>query len=163
MNAIELLKKQHRQVEQLFKEYEKLGDRAHAEKERIFTQIADNLAAHASIEERFFYPSVNAEDTEDLLLEAAEEHLAVKRVIADLLDLASSDETFDAKMKVLQELVDHHVGEEEEELFPKVKKAVEKDALEDLGIQMEASFLELLQTEPRADVPAETAHAAPIH
>jgi len=133
------------------------------DKQRVFTLIADNLAAHASIEERYFYPSVNSEDTEEILLESAEEHLAAKRVIADLLDLPSSDETFDAKVKVLQDMVDHHVDEEEHTLFPKVRKAVDKQSLEDLGIQMEAAFAELLQTEPRADIPAETDVAAPIH
>jgi len=163
MNALDLLKKQHRQVEALFKEYEKLGDEAMEDKQRVFTLIADNLAAHASIEERYFYPSVNSEDTEEILLESAEEHLAAKRVIADLLDLPSSDETFDAKVKVLQDMVDHHVDEEEHTLFPKVRKAVDKQSLEDLGIQMEAAFAELLQTEPRADIPAETDVAAPIH
>lgn len=163
MDAIELLKQQHREVEELFEKYEKLGEKASAQKMEIFTQIADRLAAHASIEEKFFYPAVNGDDTEDILLESAEEHLAAKRVIADLLDLLPTDETFDAKVKVLQELIDHHVGEEEKELFPKVKKMVEKDALVDLGIQMEATFQELLQSEPRADVPAETDHAAPVH
>lgn len=163
MDAIELLKQQHREVEALFEKYEKLGDKASAEKERLFTQIADRLAAHASIEEKFFYPSVNGDDTEDLLLEAAEEHLAAKRVIADLLDLPPTDETFDAKVKVLKELIEHHVGEEEKELFPMVKKMAEKDALMDLGIQMEVMFKELLQSEPRADVPTETDHAAPVH
>lgn len=163
MDAIELLKAQHREVEELFEKYEKLGEKAAAEKMKIFTELADRLAAHASIEERYFYPAVNSDNTEDILLESAEEHLAAKRVIADLLDLAPTDETFDAKVKVLKELIEHHVEEEEEELFPKVKKEVEKDALADLGIQMEATFQELLQSEPRSDVPAETDHAAPVH
>jgi hypothetical protein len=130
---------------------------------KLFTQIADKLAAHASIEERFFYPAANSDDTEDILLESAEEHLAAKRVIADLLDLLPTDETFDAKVKVLQELIEHHVEEEEEELFPKVRKLAEKDALMDLGIQMEAHFKELLQSEPRSEIPAQTDEAAPIH
>ena len=162
MNAIELLKKQHQEVDELFEKFEKAGEKAFEEKQRLFIQIADRLAAHASIEEKFFYPAVNTEETEDILLESAEEHLGVKRILADLLELRPSDETFDAKVKVLQELVEHHVEEEEKQLFPKVRKMAEKDALEDLGIQMEAMFNELLQSEPRANVPAETDHAASV-
>ncbi len=84
-------------------------------------------------------------------------------MIADLLDLAPTDETFDAKVKVLQELIDHHLGEKEDEPFPKVKKLFEKQELEDLGIQMEAPFNELIQTELRTDILAETDHPASAH
>lgn len=163
MDAIELLEQQHQEVAELFEKYEKLGEGKRAEKERLFTRIADRLAAHAKIEELYFYPAANADPTEDLLLEAAEEHLAAKRVMADLLDLPPTDETFDAKVKVLKELVEHHVGEEEGELFPKVRKLTEKAALVDLGIQMKLTFDELLQTEPRMVVPTETDHAVSVH
>src|SRR5882757_872578 len=100
MNAIDMLKQQHRDVEELFSSYEDLGKNAEQSKQRIFKEIADALALHATIEERHFYPAVKAKRTEDILLEALEEHLGIKRVIADLLQITSADETFDAKLKV---------------------------------------------------------------
>src|SRR4051794_34701004 len=110
MSAIDMLESQHREVEDLFKQYENAkGPKA---KENLFFQIADKLAVHAAIEEKHFYPAAKSKETEDLVIEAAEEHLSVKRLIADLLKLDTKDETFDAKVKVLQEQVDHHVEEE---------------------------------------------------
>src|SRR5689334_6390135 len=120
MNAIKMLKQQHREVEALFEQLEKA--RTSAQRQKVFDQIADALAAHATIEERHFYPSVKKKDTQDILLESTEEHLAIKRVIADLLDCEPSDERFEAKAKVLKDEVEHHVEEEEGELFPKVQK-----------------------------------------
>src|SRR5690242_12952688 len=113
MDAIEMLKSQHREVEAFFKKYEEKGDGAEKGKQQLFESIADALAMHATIEERHFYPAVRAKRTEDILLEALEEHVGIKRVIADLLKIDSSEETFDAKVKVLKEQVEHHVEEEE--------------------------------------------------
>ena len=101
MNAIELLESQHREVEELFEAFEKASSTAG--KRKVVDTICDKLTVHAAIEERNFYPAVKAKATEDLLLEALEEHLAAKRVIADLLDLQPSDDTHDAKVKVLKE------------------------------------------------------------
>ncbi|HXN40338.1 MAG TPA: hemerythrin domain-containing protein, partial [Myxococcaceae bacterium] len=89
-------------------------------------------------------------------------HLAVKRVIADLLQMEPGDENFDAKVKVLQDLIEHHVEEEHEELFPKVKKNFTAEELEALGAEMEEMFLSLRSKEPRKNVPAQTAEAAPL-
>ena len=135
MNAVKMLKQQHREVEKLFEKFEaaKSSDR----RRKVFEEIADALAVHAAIEERHFYPGVKAEGTEDLLLEAAEEHLEIKRVIADLLALDASDDTFEAKVKVLQENVEHHVEEEEDELFPKIEKVLDDEQLETIAAQME--------------------------
>jgi hemerythrin superfamily protein len=92
-----------------------------------------------------------------------EEHLSVKRIIADLLEMEPDDAQFDAKIKVLQEQVDHHVEEEEDELFPKVQKLHSKDELEDLGALMEQTAEELQQQgAPRMEVPKETGAAAPL-
>lgn len=162
MNAIELLKEQHDEVEKLFKRYEKLGDNANGERRELFIMIADRLSAHATIEELYFYPAVKAARTEDKLLEALEEHLGAKRIIADLLDMEPGDENFDAKMKVLQETIEHHVEEEEGDLFPKVKKLLSEDQLLSLGVQMKEEFEELMENEPRNEVPAQTDTAAPI-
>jgi hemerythrin superfamily protein len=161
MSAIEKLKSDHRAVKQLFEDFEKA--RTAAKKRDIFEEIADKLAVHSTIEERHFYPAAKAKNTEDMLLEAAEEHLSVKRLISDLLELAPSDDTFDAKVKVLQEQVEHHVKEEEGELFPAVKKLLDKETLDALEQEMMATEEELMEEgEPREAVPGETERAAPI-
>ena len=160
MNAIELLESQHREVENLFKKFEKADGPG---REELFEQIADALAVHASIEEKQFYPATKSQRTEDDLREAVEEHLSVKRIIADLLECDPEDAQFEAKVKVLKEQVEHHVQEEEEELFPKVKKAVSADELEDLGMAMEDLASELKAGgAPREAVPSETARPAPL-
>jgi hemerythrin superfamily protein len=162
MDAIELLKQQHREVEELFEKFEKASAGAGKSLMDLFARIADNLAAHATIEEKLFYPSVYVGPTADKLQEAVEEHLAAKRVIADLLDMNPSDAQFKAKMKVLQELVEHHVKEEERELFKNVKKLMTREELATIGEQMKVMFSELIQTEPRLQVPRETGEAAPL-
>jgi hemerythrin superfamily protein len=160
VNAIDLLKQQHREVEKLFKKMEKAGP---DEKEKLFDELADSLAVHAAIEEQHFYPATKDARTEELLQEAVEEHLSVKRIIADLLEMEPDDPQFDAKITVLQEQVEHHVEEEEKELFPKVQKLHSKDELEDLGVLMEQTAEELKeQGAPRMEVPKETGSAAPL-
>jgi hemerythrin superfamily protein len=160
-NAIDMLEGQHREVEDLFAKLEK-ADRGER-KQKLFTLIADKLAVHASIEEEAFYPAVKAKRTEDILLESLEEHLGIKRVLSDLIDLDASDETFDAKAKVLQEQVEHHVEEEEDDLFPKVKKIFDEETLVAIAQQMAMLQEELLaKGNPRLAVPTQTDEAAPL-
>jgi hemerythrin superfamily protein len=161
MSAIDMLEAQHREVEDLFAEFEEASS---TKKRGVFLQIADKLAIHAAIEEKHFYPGAKAKDTEEQLKESVEEHLAVKRIIADLLALDEDDQaTLEAKVKVLQEQVEHHVEEEEEELFPKVEKLLDEDTLEALEQDMTATQEELLAAgNPRDQIPAETAEASPI-
>jgi hemerythrin superfamily protein len=161
MNAIKLLKQQHREVEALFKQLEKA--KSARPRRKAFEQIADKLAVHATIEEKHFYPSVKRRTTEEILLEAVEEHLGVKRVIADLLELEADDPTFEAKAKVLKDLVEHHVEEEEKTLFPKVSKALDDDELAAIGDEMAQTMEELLERgSPREAVPSETERAASL-
>ncbi len=161
MDAIKMLKKQHREVEGLFKELEKA--KSAGPRRRIFEKIADALAIHATIEEKHFYPAAKKKQTEDMLLESVEEHLQVKRVIADLLKLDAGDPTFMAKATVLKEDVQHHVEEEEDQLFPKVEKLLDDDELEAVATAMQETAAELQsEGEPRATVPAETRQAAHI-
>ena len=160
MNAIELLKSQHREVEHLFSKIE--SARGTKNRRAAFEAVADRLAGHAAIEEHQFYPGVKAKRTEDILLESLEEHLGIKRVLADLLELSADDHTFDAKVKVLKEQVEHHVKEEEHDLFPKVRKLLSKEELESLGERMEAEFAKLEAGHPRTKVPSETKHATSI-
>jgi hemerythrin superfamily protein len=161
MDAISLLKSQHREVEALF---EKIGKAKKPEqKEKLFTKIADSLAIHASIEEHHFYPSVKDRRTEDILLESLEEHLSIKRILSDLLDTDATDETFDAKIKTLQEQVEHHVEEEEHDLFPKVAKIFDEDELEAIGQTMSEEQAEIEeQGNARDAVPAETDEPATL-
>jgi hemerythrin superfamily protein len=161
MNAIAMLKHQHREVEALFNQMHKakLG----GPRRNVFERIADALAVHAAIEERHFYPSVKERTTETILLESLEEHLAIKRVIADLLRLDAGDERFAAKVKVLEDEVIRHVEEEEEALFPRVEQMFDDEALESLGEAMEETQTALLQAgNPRQAVASETERAATI-
>jgi hemerythrin superfamily protein len=162
MDAIEMLTQQHREVDELFEQVESAGKPDG--KWMMFEELADKLAVHATIEERHFYPTVKARRTEDILLEALEEHLAIKRVLADLLALGGADDdTFDAKLKLLKETVEHHVEEEESDLFPKVKKLLDGETLMALAQEMTATQEELLDKgEPRAAVPQETQHPPQI-
>jgi hemerythrin superfamily protein len=161
MNAIKLLKHQHREVEALFKQIQKA--RAAGPRRAVFERIADMLAVHAAIEERHFYRAVKESTTETVLLESLEEHLAIKRVIADLLQLDAQDGTFAAKLKVLEDEVEHHVEEEEEILFPRVERMFDDEALESIGEAMAETQAALLQSgNPRQTVPSETERAATI-
>ena len=136
MHAITLLKNDHRQVEKLFKEIEK-GD---GNREKLFKELKDELDVHAQIEEQLFYPAVrDAKQTHEIVLESFEEHKQVKMVLMDLEKADKNTEHWLAGLKVLMEDVQHHVGEEENELFPKVKdKVLSKEQLDDLGKRMEA-------------------------
>ena len=162
MNAIKLLEQQHREVEKLFEQFENASDRAKKTKQAVAKKIMDALAAHATIEEKLFYPATKSARTEELLHEAVEEHLGAKRIIADLVEQDLDDDVFQAKVSVLQEQIEHHVEEEEKELFPKVRKLLDANALEELGAQMETMYKELMGSDPRLQVPNETGEAAQI-
>ena len=135
MDAIKLLKNDHRQVEKIFSQIEK----GNGNREQLFRELANELTVHAEIEEQLFYPAVkNAKQTHDLVLESFEEHKQVKLVLADLDKADKTTEHWLAGLKVLMEDVQHHVGEEEKEFFPKVDdKVLSRQELEDLGTRME--------------------------
>ena len=117
------------------------------------------IATHSTIEERIFYPAVYVEDTEEKLQQAVEEHLQVKRLLADMLDMDVADSQFKAKCQVLEEDFKHHVTEEENDLFKRVAKEFERDALMKLGAEM-ATLNEMLQeTDVYEEIPKETAEA----
>ena len=104
-----------------------------------------------------------AEQTRELLHESTEEHLAVKRVLADMVELDVEDPQWDAKLSVLKETIRHHAREEEEgEVFPLVRKLMSKDELQALSGEMTRMFLEILEEEPRFSVKNETQAAAPL-
>ena len=134
-DAITMLKEDHKTVEQLFRRFEKAGERAHVEKRNLVDRIVEALAVHAAIEEQVFYPVVRATvpGAEDHTLESLEEHHIVKWVLSELDSMSPADERFDAKVTVLIENVRHHVEEEEQDLFPMVRKELGRDSLSDVG------------------------------
>jgi hemerythrin superfamily protein len=160
-DALELLMAQHDEVDAMIEEIESADDPD--EKADLFRMLADAIAAHSTIEEKMFYPSVMHETTRELLLEATEEHLSVKRLVADMMDLDAADEHFDAKLTVLKEQLRHHAHDEEEDLlFPKVRELFDDDELAALGNELIAKYEELIAQEPRRNVPEETREAAPL-
>lgn len=110
-DAIAMLKADHRKVEELFEQFENASGQAR--KEKIATQICNELKIHATIEEEIFYPALEGKVEEDVLTEAFVEHDGAKVLINDITNSASDDEFYDAKVKVLSEEIKHHVREEE--------------------------------------------------
>jgi hemerythrin superfamily protein len=161
MDAITLLKNDHRTVEQLFKRFEKAGQRAHAQKRQIVDRIIEELSVHAAIEEQIFYPAARAAvpDAEDLALEALEEHHLVKWSLSELEDMDPEHERFDAKVTVLIEHVRHHVTEEEGDFFPKVREQLGRNELAEWGDAM-AEAKKSAPTRPHPRMPAKVVTGA---
>ncbi len=151
-DAIALLKEDHRTVEELFEQFEKAsGD---GRKKRLAKQICLELTVHATIEEEIFYPACEGKVEEDLIKEAYVEHDAAKILIAQIQAGGPNDEFYDAKVKVLQEEIEHHIEEEEqrmEGLFAQARKGgIDADAL---GEQMAARKAELMQQAASGTLP----------
>jgi hemerythrin superfamily protein len=150
MNVIELLKKDHETVSGLFKTFESAKEsEAEEQMERTAAQICEELTAHATVEEELFYPAVEAraggedEKAEDSVKEAHEEHALVKQLVGELQGIGPDDEQFEAKVKVLKDLVEHHVEEEEGTLMPRAKKLLSREELDEMGNRVEARKAEL--------------------
>ena len=146
MDAIELLKDDHRKVKKLFREFEAAGDRAYQTKRRIAEQVFAELEVHSRLEEEIFYPAVAAtanKDGKELVAEGIEEHHVVDVLINELKALEPEDEQFDAKFKVLTENVEHHIEEEEGEMLPDAEKKLGRE-IEQLGERMQQRREELL-------------------
>ena len=156
MDAITLLKNDHKTVEKLFKSFEKAGDGAKVRKRQIVDKIIEELAIHAAIEEQVFYPAIRelVPDTSDMVLESLEEHHVVKWTLSELEALPPDHERFDAKVTVLIESVRHHVEEEESDLFPDVRKALGRKQLAEIGEAM-AKAKKVAPTRPHPRAPDE--------
>jgi hemerythrin superfamily protein len=120
MDVIALLKADHRKVEGLFKDFE--SARTKLQRVKLINEIVKELSVHATVEEKLVYPQLE-QDEKELTGEALEEHHLVKLVIAELADYDGSEENLESKIKVLSELVKHHVKEEEREMLPKLKES----------------------------------------
>jgi iron-sulfur cluster repair protein YtfE (RIC family) len=138
MDALELLKQDHEKVADLFEEADDSDDQP--QKERIFEKIKTELETHTYIEETVFYPALEKhEDLKELVKEAYEEHRQVKTLLTEITGLVAGSEKFDAKLKVMKENVEHHVEEEENEMFPKVRRVLDDKKLETLGRELAAA------------------------
>jgi hemerythrin superfamily protein len=141
MDAIQLLKDDHKKVEKIFSDLESKRD----DRRALFPELDRELTIHAEIEYKVFYPAAReAAPTRDLVLESIEEHKQIKMVLADLEKTDMRTAEWAADLKVLKEDVMHHVGEEENDLFPKVKTILSKEQLEDLGSRMEELKMQLV-------------------
>ena len=152
-DAVALLKQDHRTVEELFEKFEKA--RGDGRKEKLAREICLELTVHAQIEEEIFYPACEGKVEEDLLKEAYVEHDGAKILIGEIDAGGPDDEFYDAKVKVLQEQIEHHVEEEEkrmEGVFAQARKAgLDMDAL---GEELAARKLELTETYRASGLPA---------
>jgi iron-sulfur cluster repair protein YtfE (RIC family) len=138
MNALVLLMKDHKAVASLFEQVK--ATESEEKHWQLFEQIRTELETHTHIEETIFYPRIRQyEDLKDIVLEGLEEHKQVKTLIREIGNLVESSEKLDAKLKVMGENVEHHVDEEENEMFPKVRKVMTNMELEELGAQLEAA------------------------
>jgi hemerythrin superfamily protein len=138
MDAITLLRTDHKAVESLFKEFEKTGERADTTRRRLVERMIEELSVHATIEEQLFYPAVrhSVPDQEGMVLESIEEHHVVKWLLSELDGRQPEDERFEPKVTVLIEMVRHHVWEEETDLFPQVRQTMGRKQLSELGDSM---------------------------
>jgi hemerythrin superfamily protein len=134
VDPFKLLKKDHKKVSDLLKRLDKTEEKDASTREKLFAQVKSELETHTQIEETVLYPALEEhEETKDITLEAYEEHKVVKTLLQELEETSKDDETWGAKFSVLKENVEHHVEEEEGEMFSKVKKALGKNEIESLG------------------------------
>ncbi len=145
MDALELLIADHNRVRGLFTRFQAAEGSNDAQAAKLAAMIFEELEVHTKIEEEIFYPPVRKlnEELHELVTEGVEEHHVVDTLMAEIKALSPSDEEWAAKLKVLIENVEHHADEEEEEMFPKVRKAMGNDARQDLGQRLEAKKAEL--------------------
>jgi hemerythrin superfamily protein len=139
MDALELLKTDHKTVKDLFKKVE--ASKNDKQQKQLFEEIKMELETHTHIEETVFYPAVAKHDElKDMVLESLEEHKQVKTLLREMDNLTEDSEKFEPKLKVLMENVEHHAEEEEEaKMFPKVRKLMDAAALDQLGQELEAA------------------------
>jgi hypothetical protein len=160
VGAVTLLERQHRDIEAMLHRLHGCDDDVEAKRVQ-FGRVADALAAHAKIEDTIFYPAVLGGDTGVELHEAAQEHLAIKRALADLLECDPAAERFDLLLGALEELLERHVAEEEDDLFASIE-VLDHDARLELGARMQRVYDQLLQTEPRFELADDISYAMPM-
>jgi hemerythrin-like domain-containing protein len=148
VNALTLLKKDHDAAKKLMEELAETTERAMKTRERVWTKLLKDLTIHENIEEEIFYPALKAKDVKELnaiVLEALEEHHLVDDIVEQLEDTPFDDEHWTAKFKVTKENVEHHIEEEEGEMFRLVRQTFSRDELEELGDRMLQRSIELAE------------------
>jgi hemerythrin superfamily protein len=138
-DAIVILKEDHKEIRRLFREFQQAGENATVTKGKIVDKILEALTVHTYLENEVMYPEVRTllPDVEDDVLESYEEHHVADVLCMELAAMKPDDERFDAKTTVLIENVEHHIEEEEEEWFPKVREGLGRKQLQEIGARME--------------------------
>ena len=144
MDAVTLLKNDHDEVKKMLAELDDTTERAVKTRQQTFTKLKSELEVHEAIEEEIFYPALKEHPkTKEITLEGYEEHHVVDTVMGEMLELEVSDETWTAKFSVMKENLEHHIEEEEGEMFKQARQVFGDSELEDLGSRMEARKKEL--------------------
>jgi len=139
MDPFKLLKEDHEKVSEIFEKLEATTEKAIKKREELFDKLMNELEIHAQIEEEIFYPALKkANETREVTMEGFEEHKVIKQLLTEMEGLSPDNEQWTAKLSVLQENVEHHVEEEEGEMFKSAREAFSKEQLEDLGNRMSA-------------------------
>jgi hemerythrin superfamily protein len=159
MNAIELLKRQHREVDQLFTQFERALDAPNS-KHAIYELIADTLNAHSEIEEKIFYPAARYRKTEGLIERSYGDHSEVKQRVAEIFQFQPTQSEYDQKVLALKSEVQRHVREEEDQLFPKVSSQLGRLKLDQLGDEMAALEREIQARREQPEVGVEAQPAS---
>jgi hemerythrin superfamily protein len=138
MNALEVLEQDHQKVKGLFQEVRKASDQN--KRKELFDKIDTELEIHTHIEETVFYPAIEKrEELSEMVAEALEEHQEAKAMLEELEELGSESHDFGSKLQELMESVEHHVEEEEGEMFPKIRELFDEGQLEQLGKELESA------------------------
>jgi hemerythrin-like domain-containing protein len=152
MHALTLLMDDHDKVKKLLEELEATTERGVRTREELFTKIKRELTVHEIIEEEIFYPALKQHPrAKEIVLEGYEEHDVVDTLMGELSALPYDDETWGPKAKVMKENIEHHIQEEENEMFEKARSVFDRAELNDLGEAMEARKAEAMAAE---EVPA---------
>jgi hemerythrin-like domain-containing protein len=137
MNAISLLEEDHRKMKKLLAELESTTERGVKTRQELLARVKEDLSVHETIEEEIFYPALKGHPkTKEIALEGYEEHHVVDMVLAEIEGVPYDDETWGAKFKVMKENIEHHIEEEENEMFKQARQVFDQDELEALGEQM---------------------------
>ena len=151
MDALSLLKDDHNKVKKMLRELESTTERGVKTREDLFSKVKHELTVHEAIEEEILYPALKEHPkTKDIALEAYEEHHVVDTVMAEIEGVAYEDETWGAKFKVMKENLEHHIEEEEGEMFKQARQVLDRDELNQLGETMAIRKQELMGQAPAA-------------
>jgi hypothetical protein len=144
MNALELLKTDHENVKDLLSRLQDTDGEALDERRELFSLLKDELHIHEAIEEEIFYPALKRiEQAKEIVLDAYQEHQVVDYIIEDMTHTPMEDDAWMAQLRVAKEMIEHHIEEEEGEMFKRARKALESDHLEELGSQLQERKMQL--------------------